>query len=45
MDSIAAANIVLSIASIINFAALILMLKAVIKTEKYFGDTAFLVHS
>ena len=34
MDSIAAANIVLSIASIINFTALLLMLRAVIKNRK-----------
>ena len=34
MDSIAVANIVLSIASVINFTALLLMLRAVIKNRK-----------
>jgi hypothetical protein len=34
MDSIAVANIVLSIASIINFTALLLMLRAVVKNRK-----------
>lgn len=34
MDSIAVANIVLSIASIVNFTALLLMLRAVIKNRK-----------
>jgi hypothetical protein len=34
MDSIAVANIVLSIASVVNFAALLLMLRAVIKNRK-----------
>jgi hypothetical protein len=34
MDSIAAANIVLSIASVVNFTALLLMLRAVIKNRK-----------
>lgn len=34
MDSIALANIVLSIASVVNFAALLLMLRAVIKNRK-----------
>ena len=34
MDSIAVANIVLSIASVVNFAALLLMMRAVIKNRK-----------
>ena len=34
MDSIAVANIVLSIASVVNFTALLLMLRAVIKNRK-----------
>jgi hypothetical protein len=34
MDSLAAANIVLSIASVVNFIALLLMLRAVIKNRK-----------
>ncbi len=34
MDSIAVANLVLSFASIINFTALLLMLRAVIKNRK-----------
>ena len=34
MDSIAVANTVLSIASIVNFTALLLMLRAVIKNRK-----------
>jgi hypothetical protein len=34
MDSIALANIILSIASVVNFAALLLMLRAVIKNRK-----------
>ncbi len=34
MDSIAVANIVLSVASVVNFTALLLMLRAVIKNRK-----------
>jgi hypothetical protein len=34
MDSIELANIILSIASVVNFAALLLMLRAVIKNRK-----------
>jgi hypothetical protein len=34
MDQIAVANFVLSIASVVNFAALLLMLRAVIKNRK-----------
>ncbi len=34
MDSIAVANLVLDVASIINFTALLLMLRAVIKNRK-----------
>jgi hypothetical protein len=34
MDTIAVANTVLSIASVVNFAALLLMLRAVIKNRK-----------
>ncbi len=34
MDSIVAANIVLSLASVVNFVALLLMMRAVIKNRK-----------